>query len=160
MDSNQFFSTPSTPLAVALHLIGVPWANANFRCAMTYRDGFLADTKAALVRVGKWDSDKPFTPQDAQRMGYVDQSTFFFQRTAKLDAAMKGWNAGCEAIRDADFRIELTAFEDEQAATLLAIALGPNGFRSRMISLMKNAIATLAVQTGEGVSFFVKDATA
>ena len=158
---DQFFSTPSTPLAITLELLGVPWVDPNYPCAMTYTDKFLAEHKRHLVSRGKWETETPFTPQDAQRLDIVDQCTYFFQNTPLLKAVLKGWEKGCKAIKDTDFRAEIESFDDEDAATLLAIALGPNGKRTRMIAMMKAANATLAVQNSNGDwSFFGKDATA
>lgn len=114
-----------------------------------------------LVSLGKWPQEKPFTPQDAQAMDYVDQATFFFKKTHRLDAVMRGWEAGCKAIRDESFRIDVPDFNEEQAATILAVALGPNGHRSRMVFLMKNANAKLAMQNEDGDWAFIgKDASA
>ncbi len=75
--SNQMFFTPSTPMALALNLLGVPWFDEAFPCAMTYSDKFLAENKRHLVSRGKWQPDKPFTPQDAQRLDLIDQNKIY-----------------------------------------------------------------------------------
>ena len=147
---DQFFSTPSTPLAITLELLGVPWVNPQFPCAMTYTDKFLAEHKRHLVSRGKWEQETPFTPQDAQRLDLVDQCTYFFQKTPLLAVVLKGWEKGCQAIKDTEFRMEIDTIQQEEAATLLAIALGPNGKRKRMLDMMKNAVARLAVQKENG----------
>lgn len=158
---DQFFSTPSTSLAITLELLGVPWVNPAFPCAMTYTDKFLAEHKRHLVSRGKWEADKPFTPQDAQRMDLVDQCTYFFQKTPLLSVVLKGWEKGCQAIRAQDFRVEIDTIQEEEAATLLAIALGPNGKRARMIAMMKRANTALAVQKENGDwAFFGANANA
>ena len=57
--------------------------------------------------------------------------------------------------------MEIDTIQEEEAATLLAIALGPNGKRKRMLDMMKGAVAKLAVQSENGDwTFFGKDATA
>lgn len=158
---DQFFSTPSTPLAITLELLGVPWVNPQFPCAMTYTDKFLAEHKRHLVSRGKWEQEAPFTPQDAQRLDLVDQCTYFFQKTPLLSVVLKGWEKGCQAIKDTEFRVQIDEIQEEEAATLLAIALGPNGKRARMIGMMKGAVAKLAVQSENGDwTFFGKDASA
>lgn len=158
--TNRVFSTPSTPLAIALHLLGVPFASDKIRCAATYRQSYLIETKAELVKAGKWPGAMSFTPQDAQKLGYADQTTFFFQAGKLLDVILKGWQKGCELTKDSEYRVDLPDIEAEQAATLLALALGPNGTRSRMIRLFQNAAAKLAVQKEDGSWVYLgKDAT-
>lgn len=128
---------------------------------MTYTDKFLAEHKRHLVSRGKWQSDQPFTPQDAQKLDLVDQCTYFFKKVPLLSVVLKGWEKGCAAIKDANFSIEIDTIQEEETATLLAIALGPNGKRARMIAMMKHAVASLAVQAENGDwAFFGKDATA
>ena len=128
---------------------------------MTYTDKFLAEHKRNLVSRGKWEQETPFTPQDAQRLDLVDQCTYFFQKTPLLSVVLKGWEKGCKAIRNTDFRMEIDTIQEEEAATLLAIALGPNGKRKRMLDMMKGAVAKLAVQSDNGDwTFFGKDASA
>ena len=74
---------------------------------------------------------------------------------------LKGWENGCQAIKDTEFRMEIDTIQEEEAATLLAIALGPNGKRARMIAMMKGAVAKLAVQSENGDWVFLgKDASA
>ena len=128
---------------------------------MTYTDKFLAEHKRNLVSRGKWEQETPFTPQDAQRLDLVDQCTYFFQKTPLLSVVLKGWEKGCQSIRTTDFRMDIDTIQEEEAATLLAIALGPNGKRKRMLDMMKGAVAKLAVQSENGDwTFFGKDASA
>lgn len=158
--TNRVFSTPSTPLAVALHLLGIPWASEQIRCAATYRDTFLRETKAELVKASRWAANAPFTPKDAQSLGYADQTTFFFQASPRLDALLDSWQKGCEIVKSGEFRAELPDIDEKQAAMLLAIALGPNGIRARIVQLFRNTSAKLAVQKEDGSWVYLgKDAT-
>jgi len=128
---------------------------------MTYTDKFLAEHKRHLVSRGKWETETPFTPQDAQRLDLIDQCTYFFQKTPLLSVVLKGWEKGCHAIKDIEFQAKIDTIQEEEAATLLAIALGPNGKRARMIGMMKSAVAKLAVQADNGNWIFLgKDASA